>query len=132
MEFIGRMAAEWNIPVFATSGAYDVLDDKTVFKTLTRLSNNYNELAQFYIHVFSYFNWTDFSVLYEGKGKRLMQPIYTHNTGFAKSLHTNILSAGLKSTILQFSSETEDGYQNVLKEGNKTSRGNTFLDDLSI
>ncbi|XP_052681377.1 atrial natriuretic peptide receptor 1-like [Crassostrea angulata] len=122
MEFIGRMAAEWNIPVFATSGAYEVLDDKTIFKTLTRLVNNYNQLAQFYVEMFSYFNWTDVSVLYEGEGKRLKQTVYNVNTGFAKNIHSNILSAGLKSTLLQFSSETEDGYQNVLKEGNKTSR----------
>lgn len=126
MEFIGRMAAEWNIPVFATSGAYDVLGDKTIFKTLTRLVNNYNQLAQFYVEMFSYFNWTDVSVLYEGEGKRLKQTVYNVNTGFAKNIHSNILSAGLKSTLLQFSSETEDGYQNVLKEGNKTSRGNIF------
>lgn len=126
MAFIGRMAAEWNIPVFATSGAYEVLDDKTIFKTLTRLVNNYNQLAQFYVEMFSYFNWTDVSVLYEGEGKRLKQTVYNVNTGFAKNIHSNILSAGLKSTLLQFSSETEDGYQNVLKEGNKTSRGNIF------
>lgn len=110
MEFIGRMAAEWNIPVFATSGAYEVLDDKTIFKTLTRLVNNYNQLAQFYVEMFSYFNWTDVSVLYEGEGKRLKQTVYNVNTGFAKNIHSNILSAGLKSTLLQFSSETEDGY----------------------
>lgn len=119
------MAAEWNTPIFGGSGVSGVFEDKDVFKTLVRMSFDYNELAVFYLNVFSYFNWTDFTVMYE-RNTKLPPAVTVHNTGLAETFHRKILEAGLKSTLLEFSSEIANGYEDVLEEGNKTSRSNVF------
>ncbi|XP_065929504.1 atrial natriuretic peptide receptor 1 isoform X2 [Magallana gigas] len=121
-EFIGRMAAEWNMPIFGSEGSSGAFEDKRVFRTLTKMAFDYNELSVFYLNLFSHFNWTDFTAMYEENATRLSPAVNLHNTDLARTFHRNILAAGLKSTLLEFSSQTEHGYQDVLEEANKTSR----------
>eukprot|EP00105_Crassostrea_gigas_P038069 XP_019922217.1 PREDICTED: receptor-type guanylate cyclase gcy-23-like [Crassostrea gigas] len=125
-EFIGRMAAEWNMPIFGSEGSSGAFEDKRVFRTLTKMAFDYNELSVFYLNLFSHFNWTDFTVMYEENATRLSPAVNLHNTDLARTFHRNILAAGLKSTLLEFSSQTEHGYQDVLEEANKTSRSNIY------
>ena len=127
-EFIGRLAAEWNHPMFPTSGSYPVLDDKDVFKTLTRLSYNSKGLSQFLVQFISLFNWTDITIMHEPYGKRFHPQLYRYNTAWAENIHKNIKIAGVTSTPVQFSSEIEDGLTKALKEASRTARGNDLVD----
>lgn len=120
------MAAEWNMPIFGSEGSSGAFEDKRVFRTLTKMAFDYNELSVFYLNLFSHFNWTDFTVMYEENATRLSPAVNLHNTDLARTFHRNILAAGLKSTLLEFSSQTEYGYQDVLEEANKTSRSNIY------
>ena len=124
-EFIGRLAAEWNHPMFPTSGSYPVLDNKDVFKTLTRLSYNSKGLSQFLVQFISLFNWTDITIMHEPYGKRFHPQLYRYNTAWAENIHKNIKIAGVTSTPVQFSSETKDGLSKALKEASRTARGNS-------
>ena len=49
---IGRLANNWNIPIFTYAGTSEVLANKTEFRTLTRLSFSLTLCAQFYVEVF--------------------------------------------------------------------------------
>lgn len=117
------MAAAWNIPMFTTSGAFQSLNDKQIYKTLTRLSYSFIAIAEFYIKVFSHFNWTDVSVLYEREGTRFVKLIYTLNEAIGEDIHAAFQGAGLSSTIIPFSSESEQGFTNTLHKANASSRG---------
>ena len=49
---VGRLAAAWNIPIFTYAGTSEALENKTEFRTLTRLTLGLGQIATFYIDVF--------------------------------------------------------------------------------
>lgn len=59
VDIVGRMAAEWNIPLITPAGADSKFDNKTSFPTLTRLSYSYNGVGRYYLKLFAMFEWSD-------------------------------------------------------------------------
>jgi hypothetical protein len=125
IEPLGRMAAAWNLPILGLSGADFALNDKEIYTTLTRLAYSFDQLADFYINVFSRFHWTDVTVLYDGDGTRFRKLVYILNTSIGVNMHRAFDKAGLRSTLLQFASESDDdqGYVGTLRKGKSSSRG---------
>lgn len=64
-EIVGQMAADWGIPIITPVGSSGSLGDKTDFSTLTRMSFNYNMLADFNRMALLHFNWTDIAYIYD-------------------------------------------------------------------
>lgn len=65
-EVVGRMSADWNLPLISPVATANFLANKKNLKTLTRMSYNLVKFTDFYLAVCSYFNWTDISVLHDG------------------------------------------------------------------
>ncbi|KAL5019976.1 hypothetical protein ScPMuIL_002868 [Solemya velum] len=65
-EVVGRMTADWNLPLISPVATANYLANKKDLKTLTRMSYNLVKFTEFYIAVCSYFNWTDISVIHDG------------------------------------------------------------------
>ncbi|KAL5020199.1 hypothetical protein ScPMuIL_003091 [Solemya velum] len=65
IEVIGRMAADWDIPIITPFGTSAILSDKNEFKTLTRMSFTYNMFTNFHRLSLLRFNWTDVVYIYD-------------------------------------------------------------------
>ncbi|KAF0290085.1 Atrial natriuretic peptide receptor 1 [Amphibalanus amphitrite] len=61
---LGRMAAKWNVPVLTSGGSSQLLGDKKVFSTLTRLSHTMDDLKQLIRRVFIKYQWRNIAVIY--------------------------------------------------------------------
>jgi hypothetical protein len=118
---MGRMAAAWNLPMFALGATYRTLNNKEIYNTLTRLSYSHANLAHFYINVLLHFRWSHVTVMYDGEGTRFIEILYVLCGTQADSVHAAFGRAGLQSTLLKFSSDEE--YVEPLRKGNASSRG---------
>ncbi|XP_067653292.1 atrial natriuretic peptide receptor 1-like [Haliotis asinina] len=65
VEPLSYMAAKWNIPVITPAGSAGILADKTLFKTLTRLSFGMQEYAEMYLYVLNMYGWKHVALVYD-------------------------------------------------------------------
>ncbi|KAL5019557.1 hypothetical protein ScPMuIL_002449 [Solemya velum] len=121
-EVVGRMTADWNLPLISPMATANYLANKKDLKTLTRMSYNLVKFTEFYIAVCSYFNWTDISVIHDGQYESQL---------FADQVE---VAFGKNATIVELKPDGEDGtIQSALIEASRNSRvifvkvdGNTF------
>ena len=49
---VARLAASWNLPIFTYGGTNKFLENKTEFRTLTRLAFSTDSFSHFYFDIF--------------------------------------------------------------------------------
>lgn len=89
VEVIGKILADWDIPILTEAGISANLEDKTIFSTLTRMAYNMHKFASFYSKVLDHFNWTDISLLYENEHYPAWFFADSTNTAF-RDTHFNV------------------------------------------
>jgi hypothetical protein len=58
MDAVGKMAAYWNVPTIGYMSSDDYLVDKTIYRTLSRISmQTTNTLARAVASLIRHFNW---------------------------------------------------------------------------
>ncbi|XP_076470850.1 atrial natriuretic peptide receptor 3-like [Babylonia areolata] len=67
---VGRYAPVWNIPVLTSGGfAHDFGRKEEEFSTLTRLGQNFEDLAEFVLDILSRFSWDTSHLIYDANGR---------------------------------------------------------------
>ncbi|XP_070182792.1 atrial natriuretic peptide receptor 3-like, partial [Littorina saxatilis] len=67
---VGRYAPFWNLPVITSGGfAVDFGNKNTEFSTLTRLGQNFDDLAEFFIEMLLQFEWNTLHLIYDANGR---------------------------------------------------------------
>ena len=115
--YAARMLATWNIPVFTPVGTHTILNDKTIFKTLTNLAYSIDDLTLLYSIIAEKYSWTDLAVIYDAG-----------NTfyGFAGiAIAGTIVKGGVNVTTIKLNHFTETAYKTTLLEASKWARGRT-------
>ncbi|XP_061165071.1 atrial natriuretic peptide receptor 1-like [Saccostrea echinata] len=115
VELIGRMAADWNIPIITPVGINSLFDNKTFFPTLTRISFTFDMVGQFYLKLFQMYSWKDIAIL--------LDSYYELSKLTNKFQSTNLLHLfaenGLRATLCDAQVST---FNNALKAAAKVSR----------
>ncbi|XP_060064288.1 atrial natriuretic peptide receptor 1-like [Ylistrum balloti] len=124
---VGRMASSWNLPILTPVGTSGTLGDKSNFPTLTRLAYNMNKFAKFYLQVFSQFNWTDVTIMYD--------QVHVFFRIVGTSLGNEFPSAGISSKVIEFDTNGDFDHRTMLLTASARSRvfvischGDTFRD----
>lgn len=122
LEYLGRMAAQWNIPVATTLGTSRTLGNKKVFSTLTRLSYNVDTLSQFYAKIMKFFKWKHSAFVYDATfapGPVLFRKIFevfTHHSLYTVQYSFNSVVEEKEGTI-------DDTVTSILFQASKVTRG---------
>ncbi|KAL8586725.1 hypothetical protein ACOMHN_038711 [Nucella lapillus] len=67
---VGRYAPVWNLPVLTSGGfAHDFGQKQEEFSTLTRLGQNFEDLAEFLLDILARFVWNTSHLIYDAKGR---------------------------------------------------------------
>jgi hypothetical protein len=128
VDVVGRMASDWNYAILTPAATDEFLGDKDDFRTLTRLTYNFQQLGRFYTNIFEKFNWTDVTVMLDMMGTR-RSPYVVLNILVGENVHAGLTKAGLTSTLLKFESDSEQNYVQLLNKARATSRGESKLHD---
>lgn len=120
VDIVGRMASSWNLPLITPVGTKGTLGDKSNFPTLTRLAYNMNKFANFYLQVFSQFNWTDVTIMYD------RVHVFFRIVGI--SLGDEFPSAGISSKVIEFDTNGVFDHRQMLLTASARSRGRLITD----
>ncbi|XP_061165072.1 atrial natriuretic peptide receptor 1-like [Saccostrea echinata] len=115
VEAIGRMAADWNIPLITPVGINSLFDNKTFFPTLTRISFSFDMVGQFYLQLFQLYKWKDIAIIRDAYLEKTLSITHFQSTSLLQLFTEN----GLRVTLC----ETQVyGFTNALKAAAKVSR----------
>lgn len=110
------MAADWGIPMLTPAGTSGSLDDKTAFKSLTRMAFTYGMFSDFHRLSILHFNWTDAVYIYD----------YTDHMSMFKARDTSVTLANsdIRLTLIQYDPKLgEQARREALVEASKLARG---------
>ena len=67
---VGRYAPFWNLPVLSPGGfAHDFGKKAEEYSTLTRLGQNFEDLAEFFVDLLVLFAWNTLHLIYDATGR---------------------------------------------------------------
>ncbi|KAL5019926.1 hypothetical protein ScPMuIL_002818 [Solemya velum] len=106
------MAGSWSLPMITPVASGGNLNNKVLYKTLTRLTSDYTDFAKFFILVMDSYNWTDVAFI-----RSSGHIVYNlQEKTFLPIFHT----AGIRTTTVVYTSDV--GYKSVLDEASRVSR----------
>lgn len=111
------MAGSWELPMITPVASGGKLADKTLYKTLTRLSSDYTDYAKFFIWVLQNFNWTDIAFI-RGEGHIVYDLQENTFLPFFEK-------AGIRTTVIRYTPGIE--YKAVLEAASQVARGKRTL-----
>ncbi|XP_062584910.1 atrial natriuretic peptide receptor 1-like [Saccostrea cucullata] len=115
VELIGRMAADWNIPLITPVGINSLFDNKTFFPTLTRISYSFDMVGQFYLKLFQMYKWEDIAIVQD----TYVPLSRLTNTFQSENLLEHFTENGLRATLCDVPSIK---FNQALKAAAKVSR----------
>ncbi|CAH1786475.1 unnamed protein product [Owenia fusiformis] len=114
LEPVARLAGYWNIPIVTGLGDYGIFKNKTNFPTLTRMAYCQCRLRKVFGSVFSQFNWTDISIIYDRDD--------AHAMTIGQTLDVGLKKGGIEPHMIQYNGQSEPDYSSMLEEASRHSR----------
>lgn len=110
------MAADWDLPILTSIGTSGSLSDKTVFRTLTRMTFTFDMFAEFHALSLLHFNWTDVAYIFD----------FTDHPQVFKAKETAVVLTkyGITLTLVQYNPKLgENARRQALEEASRVARG---------
>ncbi|KAK2153540.1 hypothetical protein LSH36_293g01000 [Paralvinella palmiformis] len=111
---VARLAGYWNIPILTGLGDSGRFKNKAHFQTLTRFSYCQCRLRKVFGTIFSYFHWTDITVI--------MDRDHEHSLILGETLDVGLQKGGYKPNIVKFYSQNDPDYEDILRDASEISR----------